>query len=142
MESENLENIKKLISEGDIDIKAVDQALISFIKNDLKKNHCIDNYIGDYPTFLEPVHLKGASKLGDDVLLGPNVYIGDNCEIGNYCEITNTIIFDNVKLGENFKLQNCIIAPDSKLDFNNIKAFNCILRGDSKSFNDLDKITL
>ncbi|TFG01730.1 MAG: NDP-sugar synthase, partial [Promethearchaeota archaeon] len=98
-----------------------------------KDQHCVDNYIGDFPTFIEPVHLGKNVKIGDDVMIGPNVYIGDNCEIGDYVELANTILFDHVVLGENFTLENCIIAPNSKLRFNNLKAFASILKGEADS---------
>ena len=142
MENELLKSIQKLISEKEIDKDEVKQAHIDFIKKDLKQLHCIDKYIGDFPTFIEPVHLEGESKLGDDVLVGPNVYIGNNCEIGDYCEIANTIIFENVQLGENFTLQNCIIGPNSKLNFNNFQGFNMVLRGEADSSEELDKVSL
>ena len=136
----SLEEIEKLISKKEFNIERVRAVQINFIKNELRGQHCVDKYIGDFPTFIEPVHLGSNIKIGDDVLIGPNVYIGDNCEIGDYGIIMNTIIFNNVKLGENFKLENCIIARDSKLTFNNFKAFSCILMGDAYTVKNLKKI--
>lgn len=99
----------------------------------------IDNYIGDYPTFIEPVHLEENVKIGEDVLIGPNVYIGANTEIGDYVEISNSIVFENVRIGENFKLENCIILKNSNLNFSNISLKNCILRGKCNSKSELEK---
>ena len=101
----------------------------------------MDKFLGDFPTFIEPVHLGIDVKIGDDVLLGPNVYIGDNCEIGDYCELANTILFNNVSIGENFKLENCIVEKESKLTFNNISAFSCVLSGQTDSKENLKKIS-
>lgn len=100
----------------------------------------IDNYIGDYPTFIEPVYLEENVKIGDDVLLGPNVFIGANSEIGNYVEISNSIIFGNVKIGENFKLENCIITKNSALNFSNLTLKNYLIRGISNSEEEIIKI--
>ena len=75
---EILEKIENLIAEKDIDMSKIKDLQIDFIKNKLKNQHCINNYIGDFPTFIEPVHLKSNVKIGDDVLIGPNVYVGDN----------------------------------------------------------------
>ncbi|MFX0138211.1 MAG: hypothetical protein ACFFDN_31505, partial [Candidatus Hodarchaeota archaeon] len=94
------------------------------------------------PTFIEPVHLGSNVKIGDDVLIGPNVYIGHNCDIGDYGEIINTIIFDDVELGENFKIENCIIAKASKLKFNNLRAFSCVLKGQTNTIENLVRISL
>ena len=138
---ESLVKIEKLISEREIDVDKIREAQISLIKNKLKGQHCIDEYIGDYPTFIEPVYLSSNVKIGEDVLIGPNVYIGNNCEIGNYAELINTILFDNVVLGDNFKLENCIVAKESKLMFNNFSAFSCILKGQTDSEENLDKIS-
>ncbi len=138
---EYLEKIEQLIAKKIINIDEVKQIYKDFIKNKLKNQHCVDNYIGDYPTFIEPVYIGNNVKIGDDVLIGPNVYIGDNCEIGNYTELINTILFDNVFLGDNFKLENCIIAKESKLRFNNLSAFSCILKGKIDSKENLLKIS-
>ena len=138
---ENLEKIENLIAEKDIDISKIKDLQIDFIKNKLKNQHCVNNFIGDFPTFIEPVHLSPNVKIGDDVLIGPNVYVGDNCKIGDYGEIINTIIFDNVEIGENFKLENCIIEKNCKLNFNNLKAFSSILKGQTDSIENLEKIS-
>ena len=102
-------------------------------------NH-IDEYVGDFPTFIEPVYLERNVEIGDDVLLGPNVYIGDNVKIGDYVELSNTIIFNEVTLGNNLKLENCIIAPKSHLNFENFKCNSTILSGKADSEKDLTKI--
>ena len=105
------------------------QKLMNEIINSQLKGLKIDNYIGDYPTFMEPVILGDKVKIGDDVLIGPKVYIGSNSVIKDYAEISNSIIFDNVKIGKNFKLDNCIIIKDSTLNFDNFSSKNCILKG-------------
>lgn len=89
----------------------------------------VDNYIGDFPTFIEPVYLKRHVKIGDDVLLGPNVYIGSNVKVGDYVELSNTIVFDEVVLGNNLKLENCIVAPRSQLNIENFKSKSTIIGG-------------
>lgn len=137
---EYLKKIEKLISEKSIDNDKAKELFINFIKNQLKKQHCVDNFIGDFPTFIEPVHLKSNVKIGDDVLIGPNVYIGNDCKIGDYTEIINTIIFDNVEIGDNFKLDNCIVAKGSKLMINNFSAFSCIIKDTAESEKDLKLI--
>jgi NDP-sugar pyrophosphorylase family protein len=126
---EILQKLESLISSSIINVEQVKKLHINFITKELKAQHCVDKYIGDFPTFIEPVHLGDNVELGDDVLIGPNVYIGNNCKIGDFSELINTIVFDNVTLGNNFKLENCIVAKDSKLTFNNIKFFSYILKG-------------
>ena len=109
---EALKKIKDTIeAEGTTNVSKVRELFTYFMKNHLKGMH-IDNYIGDYPTFMEPVYLGDSVKIGDDVLIGPNVYIGDNCEIGDYVELSNTIIFKNAKLENNVQLDNCIVGMD------------------------------
>jgi NDP-sugar pyrophosphorylase family protein len=124
----NPENIKI------VELKTLFNSFLSEIKNR------IESYIGDYPTFIEPVFLEENVKIGDDVLLGPNVYIGTNSEIGNYVEISNSIVFENVKIGENFKLENCIILKNSVFNFSNLALNNYILEGISNSENNIKKI--
>ncbi|TFG02732.1 MAG: hypothetical protein EU542_04195 [Promethearchaeota archaeon] len=134
------------------ELKAIEKALENLnaiSKNELEKvlkslftkisNH-IDTYIGDFPTFIEPVYLEDNVEIGDDVLLGPNVYIGANVKIGDYVELSNTIIFDEVTLGNNLKLENCIIAPKSHLNFENFKCTSTILSGKADSEKSLTKI--
>jgi len=121
----DLKNIKQKIKNQDA---ISSDLLIDFLSTNIIKNN-IEEYIGDYPTFIEPVVLGKNVIIGDDVLLGPNVYIGDNCEIGDYDEISNSIIFDNVKLGEIFKLDYCIVAEDSKLTFKNLDINHALLKG-------------
>ncbi|MFX0018801.1 MAG: hypothetical protein ACFFDL_01430 [Promethearchaeota archaeon] len=122
------ENIKT------IGLKTLFNSFLSKIKNK------IENYIGDYPTFIEPVFLEDNVKIGDDVLLGPNVFIGTNSEIGNYVEISNSIVFENVKIGENLKFENCIILKNSVFNFSNLRLKNCILKGISNSEDNIKKI--
>ncbi|MFX1489284.1 MAG: hypothetical protein ACFFBI_09065 [Promethearchaeota archaeon] len=138
---EELKQLDLLILEKEID-KGKIQKLMNTIINSHLKGLKIENYIGDYPTFMEPVILGDSVKIGDDVLLGPRIYIGTNSEIGNYVEISNSIIFDNVKIGENIKLDNCVIAKDCKLNFNNFFAKDCILKGIANSQNELEIIPL
>lgn len=138
---EYLKKIEKLISKKSIDVNIAKDLFFNFIKNQLKNQHYVDNFIGDFPTFIEPVHLKSNVKIGDDVLIGPNVYIGNDCKIGDYAEIINTIIFDNVEIGDNFKLENCVVAKGSKLMFKNFSAFSCILKGQTDSEENLNKIS-
>jgi len=121
----NFDNIEKS------DIKELMQKLFSKLGNRLEK------FVGDYPTFIEPVYLEDNVKIGDDVLLGPNVYIGANSEIQDYVEMSNTIIFENVLIGENFKLENCIVAKDSSLKFKNLNMKNCALIGETNSKDEL-----
>ncbi|MBD3211041.1 MAG: hypothetical protein GF311_00405 [Candidatus Lokiarchaeota archaeon] len=114
------------------------EELTDFLSKNVINNR-IEEYIGDYPTFIEPVVLGKNVIIGDDVLLGPNVYIGDNCEIGDYNEISNSIIFDNVKLGEIFKLDHCIVVENSTLTFKNLDIAFSILKGKTDKKDDLEK---
>ncbi|HEY0087871.1 MAG TPA: hypothetical protein VGB37_03450 [Candidatus Lokiarchaeia archaeon] len=134
-----LKEIEELIEKESINAEKIRELQISFIQKELKKRHCVDKFIGDFPTFIEPVHLGDNVKIGDDVLIGPNVYIGKNCEIGDFTELINTIIFDNVVLGENFKLENCIVAKDFKSTASNFSAFGCILRTNKNGDQKIDK---
>ena len=113
------------------DIKELMQRLFSKLGNRL------ENYVGDYPTFIEPVYLEDNVKIGDDVLIGPNVYIGANSEIQDYVELSNTVIFENVIIGENFKLENCVVAKNSSLNFKNMSMKNSLLIGDANSKDEL-----
>ncbi|MFX1408059.1 MAG: hypothetical protein ACFFC9_14105 [Promethearchaeota archaeon] len=122
---ENLENIKEF-------------NILPLFRKTLKKlTNKVDNYLGDYPTFIEPVYLEEKVKIGDDVLLGPNVYIGANSIIGDYVEISNSIVLDNVSIGDNFKLENCIITKNSKLSFSNLNINDSILAGSANSKQEL-----
>lgn len=136
---EVLKEIDKLVNEIEVDIIKLQNLFSNFLKQHLK-GLIIENYIGEYPTFMEPVILGEKIKIGDDVLIGPYVYIGENSEIGNYVELSNTIIFDNAKVGENIKLDNCIVAKNCQLNFNNSNIKNCILKGSANSENELLKI--
>lgn len=133
-EIENIiENPKKA------DLLKISKLLTSFFKKHVTRSH-IDKYIGDYPTFIEPVYLENNVKIGDDVLLGPNVYVGKDSVISDYGEISNTIILENVTIGKNFKLNNCIIGKDSVFNFSNLNLENCILKGKANSEESLKKI--
>ena len=135
---EELNKIEEIIvNTNDIKISNIPELIAMFFK---KLSNRIDNYVGDYPTFIEPVYLEDNVKIGDDVLLGPNVYIGANSEIPDYAEISNTIIFDNVKIGENFKLENCIVAKNSSFNFKNLNVKNSVLNGVANSKNELQNI--
>ncbi|MFW9824533.1 MAG: hypothetical protein ACFFE4_16435 [Candidatus Thorarchaeota archaeon] len=133
---ENLLKLEEIISTPQINITKLQE-----IKNQFLKTHVtalkIENYIGDYPTFMEPVVLGDQVKIGDDVLIGPNVYIGKNSEIGNYVEISNSILLDNVFIGNNFKLNNCVVASNSTLKFTNFKGENCFIKGNANSKEEL-----
>jgi len=132
---EELDKIEELFKKLDdiekSNIKELTQRFFSKLGNRL------ENYIGDYPTFIEPVYLEDNVKIGDDVLLGPNVYIGANSEIQDYGEISNTIIFNNVKIGQNFKLENCVVAKDSSFNFKNLNVKNSVLVGTANSNSEL-----
>lgn len=131
----NLKKIKQKINNQEI---INFDLLTEFLSKNIIKNK-IDEYIGDYPTFIEPVVLGKNVIIGDDVLLGPNVYIGDNCEIGDYNEISNSIIFDNVRIGEIFKLDFCIVAENSKFNFKNLDINHALLKGNAESKNELEQ---
>ena len=138
---DKLNELEKLVNETDMDTTKILNLMIEILEkhvNALK----IDNYIGDYPTFMEPVILGDKVKIGDDVLIGPKVYIGTNSEIEDYVEISNSIIFDNVKIGSNSRINNCIITKDCKLNFSNFSFNNSILRGIAETFEDLDVVPL
>ena len=134
---ELLQQLENLLIEKEMDLVKIKE-----VKSQLLKEHIkglkIENYIGDYPTFMEPVILGDSVKIGDDVLIGPKVYIGNNSEIEDYAEISNCIIFDNVKIGKNFKLDNCIIVKNTELNFDNFSNENCILKGISESKEELE----
>jgi len=121
----NFDNIEKS------DIKELMQKFFSKLGNRL------ENYVGDYPTFIEPVYLGDNVKIGDDVLLGPNLYVGANSEIQDYVEMSNTIIFEKVVIGENFKLENCVVAKNSSFKFKNLNMKNSILIGEANSIDEL-----
>jgi NDP-sugar pyrophosphorylase family protein len=138
---EKLKQLEQLLNEKDLDLGKIHE-----LKSNLLKEHIkglkIEDYIGDYPTFMEPVILGDNVKIGDDVLIGPKVYIGSNSEIEDYAEISNSIIFDNVKIGKNFKLDNCIIIKDSTFNFDNFSSKNSILKGIAKTKDVLEIIPL
>lgn len=136
---EKLEEIEEVVNEIEVDIIKLQNLFSNYLKQHLK-GLIIENYIGEYPTFMEPVILGEKIKIGDDVLIGPYVYIGENSEIGNYAELSNTIIFDNVRVGDNIKLDNCIVTKNCKLNFNNSNIKNCILKGIANSEKEVLKI--
>ncbi len=132
---EGLIKIEELIGNfDDIEKSNIKELMHRFFTN---LDNRLENYVGDYPTFIEPVYLEDNVKIGDDVLLGPNVYIGANSEIQDYVEISNTIVFDNVKIGQNFKLDNCIVAKNSSLNFKNLNMKNSVLVGATDSKDEL-----
>ena len=138
---ELLQQLENLLIEKEMDLVKIKELKSKLLKEHIKGLK-IDNYIGDYPTFMEPVILGDKVKIGDDVLIGPKVYIGDNSEIEDYAEISNCIIFDNVKIGKNFKLDNCIIAKDTELNFDNFSNQNSIIKGIAGSKDELELILL
>jgi NDP-sugar pyrophosphorylase family protein len=138
---ELLKELKQLINEDDLDIAKIKELKTEILKHHLKGLK-IEGYIGDYPTFMEPVILGDKVKIGDDVLIGPRVYIGSNAEIEDYAEISNSIIFDNVRIGNNFKLDNCIIIEYSQLNFDNFSKSNCILKGIAESEDNIEIYSL
>lgn len=129
---DELKQLELLLNNENLDLRKI-QEFKTYLIQDHIKGLKIENYIGDYPTFLEPVILGDGVKIGDDVLIGPKVYIGDNSEIQDYAEISNSIVFNNVKIGKNFKLDNCIILKDSQLNFDNFSGTNCILKGSAET---------
>ena len=135
---EELEIIKNALE----DLKTISKIELDKVIKSLftKLSNNINDYIGDFPTFIEPVYLERNVEIGDDVLLGPNVYIGANSKIGDYVELSNTIVFNEVTLGNNMKLENCIIASKSHLNFENFKSNSTILSGNVNSEKDLTKI--
>ena len=138
---EKLEIIRKILANNqEIDASKIHNLMLDLFKTQFKGLH-VENYIGDYPTFIEPVYLGDKVKLGDDVLLGPNVYVGSNSEIGDYVQLTNSIVLDNVKIGANINLEKCVVAKDSSLNFNNLNIKNCIIIGKADSEEDLNKIS-
>ena len=134
----DLKEIEKIINERELNYQ-IQELLTNFLRTHLKRSK-IENFIGDYPTFIEPVHLEDNVKIGDDVLLGPNVYIGSNSEIKDYVEISNSIVFENVIIDENIKLDNCIIGKNSTLGCKNNKINNCVVIGNVRTKEDLYKI--
>ncbi|MFW9877295.1 MAG: hypothetical protein ACFFG0_29745 [Candidatus Thorarchaeota archaeon] len=135
-----LKEIDKIISDLELNSQSqIRDLLFNFIKTQFKKSRT-ENFIGDYPTFIEPVYLEDNVRIGDDVLLGPNVYIGKNSEIKDYAEISNSIVFENVLIDENIKLDNCIIGKNSLLSCKNIMIDNCIIVGNVKTKEELYKI--
>ena len=138
MNRDILKEIKSMISDfNDINLQNVKSSFLSLLKS---LTNQIEQYIGDYPTFIEPVYLEENVRIGDDVLLGPNVYVGRNCEIGDYVEISNSILFNNVKVSENIKLENCIIAADCIMNFTNASFNHLLIKGKSNSQNGLQKL--
>ena len=137
---EALRDIEKVIKNLELNSQSqILELLNNFLKNNLKKSK-IDTFIGDYPTFIEPVYLEENVKIGDDVLLGPNVYIGKDSKIKDYVEISNSIIFDSTLIGNNIKLDNCIIGKNTLLSCENINVDNCVIVGNVRTKEELHKI--
>jgi len=138
MHNDKLKEIESEISDfNKINLKNVNDLFLVVLKS---LTNQLDNYIGDYPTFIEPVYLQEHVKIGDDVLLGPSVYIGKNCEIGDYVEISNSILFDNVRISENIKLENCIVANGCMMNFTNVNFNKFLLKGVSENESELEKL--
>lgn len=138
---ETIESMKKLVQkEKIIDKKEINSLLQESLKG-LTRNK-IEDFVGDFPSFLEPVHLEKNVKIEDDVLIGPKVYIGSNSIIGEFSELSNCIVLENVSIGEAFKLDHCIIAEGSKLDFNGLTLQNCLIRGSGNSIEDIEVIEI
>ncbi len=137
--SKKLNEIEELLKRKDkINKEEFRAKLKDFLRKNVQKNQ-IDNYIGDYPSIIEPVVLGQNVTIGDDVLLGPNVFIGDNTVIGNYNEISNSVICDNVNLGDIFKFDFCFVDKGSNFSFNSLNLKNCILNGNASSKKELNK---
>ncbi|NVM47041.1 MAG: NDP-sugar synthase, partial [Candidatus Lokiarchaeota archaeon] len=135
----DLKEIEKIVSDLELNSQVqIREMLSNFLQTHLTRNK-IDKFIGDYPTFIEPVHLEENVKIGDDVLLGPNVYIGKNSDIKDYVEISNSVLFDNVIIGENIKLDNCIIGKNALLSCENISVDNCVIVGNVRTKEELYK---
>lgn len=112
--SEALEKFNFVLSQvnsGDISRDILKEIIKN--NNEILRGLQIEGYIGDFPTFIEPVMLTPGIKIGDTALLGPNVVIGSMSELGAFCELSNTILLDNVILGKQCKLSYCVI--DSKV---------------------------
>ncbi len=136
----DLKEIEKIIDNLELNSQSqIKELLTIFLQTHVKRSK-VDNFIGDYPTFIEPVYLEDNIKIGDDVLIGPNVYIGKNSEIKDYVEISNSIIYDNVIIAENIKMDKCIIGKDVSLSSQNISIDNCVIIGDVKTKEELYKI--
>jgi len=108
----------------DLILEAKQSEDFSELKSFIKKNSTtlkglvIDGYIGDYPTFIEPVYLKPGVKIGDTVLLGPNVIIDEGCDLGAWTELGNVILSKNVVTGKLTKLKWCVVDSDITLPEN------------------------
>ena len=89
----------------------------------------IEGYIGDYPTFIEPVFLKPGIKIGDTVLLGPNAYLDEGCDLGTFTELANVILSKNGKAGKLTKLVWCVVDANVTLP-ENFEANNCFITKD------------
>jgi NDP-sugar pyrophosphorylase family protein len=128
----SLERIIESLDKTQItEISDIFRSILSKISNK------VDKYIGDYPTFIEPVFLGENVKIGDDVLLGPNVYIGPNSIIEDFVEISNSVLLENVRIGENIKLENCIVGKNSNFNFSKFIAKNSVIVGSGTSKEEL-----
>lgn len=118
---------------------------LTYLKDILKMNARflsglkVDGYIGDYPTFLEPVFLKPGVEIGDTVLIGPNVVIDKGCKIGNFAEISNAVLYQNCVIGKKVKLTRCIVDENINLP-ENFQANECFITKNEK--NNLDLINI
>ncbi|MHA2474999.1 MAG: hypothetical protein ACXAES_17390 [Promethearchaeota archaeon] len=69
---DKLNELEKYIKETDMDTTKILNLMNEILVKDISGLK-IENYIGDYPTFMEPVILGDKVKIGDDVLIGPKV---------------------------------------------------------------------
>lgn len=123
------EEINSLILKGKKDGNIAE--LKSLLKDIILKlkGLTIEGYIGDYPTFIEPVFLKPGIKIGDTVLLGPNAYIDEGCDLGAFTELANVILSKNVKTGKLTKLRWCVVDANIELP-EKYEAQNCFITKD------------
>jgi NDP-sugar pyrophosphorylase family protein len=118
-------SLYELLKEGEYKAKLAE---LKEILNEMKKNLTgltINDYKGDYPTFIEPVYLYPDIKIGDTVLIGPKVFIDEGCKLGNFTEISNVILCKNVVTEKLVKLNHCIVDKDVLLpkEYNANNAF-------------------
>jgi NDP-sugar pyrophosphorylase family protein len=105
-------NLYEILEEGDYkeNLPELKHILIK-MKEDLT-GLTINDYKGDYPTFIEPVYLYPNIIIGDTVLIGPNVFIDEGCNLGAFTEISNVILCKNVVTEKLVKLSHCIVDED------------------------------
>ena len=124
--SQQDEQINSIISKAKSDGNTTPLRDLLKENNNKLKGLVIDGYIGDFPTFIEPVYLKPGIKIGDTVLLGPNAYINEGCDLGTFSELANVILSKNVKTGKLTKLSWCVVESDIILP-EKFEADNCFI---------------